>query len=132
MPAEEKDPSNAQGKEDRRRSNPDVAKQAMIPASLIQDLAASIAREFHPQRIILFGSHARGEATPDSDVDLLVLMPRNGQTRHAQITAILTRCHLGFPVDVLVRTREEFEERLAMNDWFMRDIQREGKVLYEN
>ena len=42
----------------------------MIPRSSIQSFADAMAREFHPERIILFGSHARGETTPDSDVDL--------------------------------------------------------------
>jgi uncharacterized protein len=41
----------------------------------IQELADNIARQFTPERIILFGSYARGDAGPDSDVDLLVVMP---------------------------------------------------------
>jgi len=102
----------------------------MASQSEIQSLAEKIAREFHPEKIILFGSHARGEARPDSDVDLLVIMPRNGKERHQQAAEIHLKCHPGFPMDVLVRTREEFEERLGMRDWFMRDIAREGKILH--
>jgi uncharacterized protein len=51
----------------------------MISRDRIQDFITAIAREFHPERIILFGSHARGDAGPDSDVDLLVLMRGNGR-----------------------------------------------------
>ena len=102
----------------------------MASQSQIQDLADKIAREFHPEKIILFGSHARGEAGPDSDVDLLVIMPRDGKEHHRQAAEIHLKSHPGFPIDVLVRTREEFEERLGMRDWFMRDIAREGKILH--
>ena len=47
----------------------------MVALSAIQDVADSIARDFHPERIILFGSYARGNPTADSDVDLLVILP---------------------------------------------------------
>lgn len=104
----------------------------MASLSDIQALAERIAREFHPEKIILFGSHARGEAQPDSDVDLLVIMPRNGKEHHEQAAEIHLKCHPGFPIDVLIRTRQEFQERLSMRDWFMRDIAREGKVLHAN
>jgi predicted nucleotidyltransferase len=102
----------------------------MASLSDIQALADNIVREFQPEKIILFGSHARGDARTDSDVDLLVIMPRNGKEHHQQAAEIHLKCHPGFPIDVLVRTREEFEERLGMRDWFMRDIAREGKVLH--
>jgi predicted nucleotidyltransferase len=102
----------------------------MPSLSDIQTLADKIARDFHPDKIILFGSHARGTAGSDSDVDLLVIMPRDGETKHEQAAAIYSKCHPGFPFDVLVRTQEEFEARLKLRDWFMRDIAREGKVLH--
>lgn len=102
----------------------------MASQSDIQSLADNIVREFQPEKIILFGSHARGDAKPDSDVDLLVIMPRNGKEPHQQAAEIHFKCHPGFPMDILVRTREEFEERLGMRDWFMRDVAREGKLLH--
>jgi len=104
----------------------------MASLSEIQVLANNIAREFRPEKIILFGSHARGDARPDSDVDLMVIMPRDGKEHHQQAAEIHLKCHPGFPIDVLVRTREEFNERLGMRDWFMRDIASEGKVLHAN
>ena len=47
----------------------------------IQKLCEQISRDFRPERIILFGSHAYGSPTPDSDVDLLVVMPFEGSPR---------------------------------------------------
>ena len=47
----------------------------------LEDIVATIAAEMHPQQIILFGSHARGDATPDSDYDLFVIVPYDGD-RH--------------------------------------------------
>jgi predicted nucleotidyltransferase len=101
----------------------------MASQSEIQSLADNIVCEFQPEKIILFGSHARGDAKPDSDVDLLVIMPPNGKEHHQQAAEIHFKCHPRFPIDVLVRTQEEFKERLGMRDWFMRDIAREGKVI---
>ena len=102
----------------------------MVTRAEIENFAHAIAEQFHPERIILFGSHARDEPTPDSDVDLLVIMPRDGKTPHQQAAEIYGKCRADFPVDILVRTREEFEQRQQMRDWFMRDIAREGVTLY--
>jgi hypothetical protein len=57
-------------------------------------------------------------------------MPANGKTSHAQAAEIYLKCPSDFPVDILVRTPEEFERRLRMRDWFMRDIAQEGVTLY--
>jgi predicted nucleotidyltransferase len=96
----------------------------------IQALADQIAREFHPDKIILFGSHARKTPTPDSDVDLLVILPRDGKSAHEQAFEIRQRITARFPLDLLVRTTEEVEQRMRMNDWFMHDVMREGVTLY--
>ena len=96
----------------------------------IQKLCDQIAREFHPDRILLFGSHAYGEPTEDSDVDLLVVMPFKGSSRQ-QAVNIRSRIDTAVPLDLLVRTPEEISERLALGDFFMRDVTENGKVLYE-
>ncbi len=96
----------------------------------IPKLTASIVSSFAPDRVILFGSHARGTAGSDSDVDLLVIMPLSGQSRHQQTAAIYQKCHPGFPIDIVVRTPEEFERGLQGRDWFLQEIAREGKVMY--
>src|SRR6266704_3993645 len=102
----------------------------MASESEIQTLADKIAREFHPEKIILFGSHARGDAKPDSDVDLLVIMD-SGQHPSRTAAEITCRVHpRRYPLDLIVRSPEMVRTRLQMNDWFMRDVMREGRVLY--
>jgi predicted nucleotidyltransferase len=96
----------------------------------IQDLCDRIAREFHPERIILFGSYARGDADEDSDVDLLVIMPFEG-TGARKATEIRKRTRPGFPIDLIVRTPETVRERIELGDFFLREAVEEGKVLYD-
>lgn len=102
----------------------------MPSLSDIQNLADKILREFHPEKIILFGSHARGDAKPDSDVDLLVIM--NSDQHPSRTAAEITyRVHpRRYPLDLVVRSPQMVRTRLQMNDWFMRDVMREGRVLY--
>jgi predicted nucleotidyltransferase len=96
----------------------------------IKELSVEIGREFHPDRVILFGSHARGAANADSDVDLLVIMPFEGKPiqKYAEIRMKLRP---PFPLDLLVRTPAKVDERLAMDDDFMKEVLHEGIVLYE-
>jgi predicted nucleotidyltransferase len=96
----------------------------------IRKLSEQIAREFHPDKIILFGSHAYGRPGPDSDVDLLVIMRFRGRPVR-QAIAILNRLNVLTPIDLLVRTPEQVQERLALGDQFMREILERGKVMYE-
>ncbi len=96
----------------------------------IQEFAQRLGREFSPQRVILFGSHAYGQPTSDSDVDLLVITPFEGNWV-AKAVEIQLRIRAPFPLDLLVRTPEKVRERLAMGDGFMREILTKGKVLYE-
>lgn len=98
--------------------------------SEIRALAERIAGEFKPERIILFGSHAQGTAGPDSDVDMLVVMPFKGKTWR-MATEIRRRTRPGFALDLLVRTPEQLKQSLNAGDAFMYGIVREGKVLYE-
>jgi predicted nucleotidyltransferase len=101
----------------------------MIETSRIKKAVREIARLFQPQRIILFGSHAHGNATNDSDVDLLVLL--KGKRVHDRALAIRKAVDFGFPVDLLVRSPDEFRRRIDMGDFFLKEIEDEGKVLYE-
>ncbi|MFO0967316.1 MAG: nucleotidyltransferase domain-containing protein [Gemmataceae bacterium] len=96
---------------------------------LIRRYAQAIAAEFHPERIILFGSYASGTPHEGSDVDLLVVMP----TRDEQKEALRIRWRLAapFPVDLLVRTPKEVGLRLARKESFTTTIVSTGKLLYE-
>jgi predicted nucleotidyltransferase len=111
-----------------RRSNHHVLKRTT--AREIKQLCAKIALEFHPEKIILFGSHAYGKPQWDSDVDLLVIMPFKGRHTRKAIE-ILDRLNPATALDLLVRTPKQVEKRLAMGDFFMREIIDRGKVMYE-
>jgi predicted nucleotidyltransferase len=102
----------------------------MVAMKDIRAYSDAIAREFRPSRIILFGSHARDEAGADSDVDLLVVMPHRGHPTEKAIE-IRKRIDYGFALDLLVRSPREIQKRLRLNDWFFREIEEQGKVLYE-
>jgi predicted nucleotidyltransferase len=97
----------------------------------IQDYADEVARLFQPERIILFGSHAYGHPTRDSDVDLLVVMPHAGRSPE-QAAKIRDAVRAPFALDLLVRSPRRLRERLAMNDCFLREIVDRGRALHEN
>lgn len=103
----------------------------MVSMKDIRAVARQIGREFRPRKVILFGSHARGTAGEDSDVDFLVVMPVRGRTVEKSVEIHL-KVHPPFATDILVRTPRTIRERLRMGDWFMEDVLREGKVLYES
>ena len=102
-----------------------------IPGAKIRKAAQKIADAVRPEKIILFGSFAYGKPTPDSDVDLLVIMQSDlgPHARAVQVSNILDP--RPFPVDIIVRTPEEIEERLRIGDCFIGEVVSKGKVLYE-
>jgi predicted nucleotidyltransferase len=102
---------------------------ANIPMRVIRRYARAIAEEFHPDKIILFGSFAYGTPHEDSDVDLLVIMP--ARNPHSQATRIRWRLAAPFPVDLIVRTPKQITGRLQEGESFMTTIITKGKVLYE-
>lgn len=102
----------------------------MVAMSQIKEFGQRIGREFGAERVILFGSYARGTVTEDSDVDLLVIGPLDGRSVDRSVQ-IRMKLRPQFPVDLLVRTAETVRERIQMGDDFMREIVEEGKVLYE-
>jgi uncharacterized protein len=103
----------------------------MIDHNHISEMAERIAREFHPRRIILFGSSAIGNATEDSDIDLLVIMPTGGSGLR-KAAEIMNRISPRVPVDLIVRDPEDVRRRLESNDFFLREVVEKGKVLYES
>jgi predicted nucleotidyltransferase len=94
-------------------------------------LADEIIRRFHPLRVILFGSHARGEAGADSDIDLLVVLAEAPDKRRAAVE--IRRALAAFPVpkDIIVTTPAEIAARGHLVGTVLRPALREGKVLYE-
>jgi predicted nucleotidyltransferase len=101
----------------------------MIDSEAIRKVSGQIAQAFRPDRIILFGSYAYGIPTEDSDVDLLVILPNEGKGAR-KAAEILCSIRPPFPLDLLVRTPDQLRQRLAWNDFFMREIVEKGTVLY--
>ncbi|HUV63256.1 MAG TPA: nucleotidyltransferase domain-containing protein [Sedimentisphaerales bacterium] len=96
----------------------------------IQQMVERIVNQFHPEKIILFGSHARGDGTADSDVDLLVVMKVNGSKRQ-QATAIdLSLQGIPLPADIIVATPPEVEAYRDTIGSIIREAAHEGKILY--
>lgn len=89
-----------------------------------------IVRKYKPDRIILFGSRARGEAGPDSDVDLLVVMRVAGSKRLARLDIRHLLHDIRVPKDVIVTDPEEFEWRRKIPGTIESPADQEGVVLY--
>jgi predicted nucleotidyltransferase len=98
----------------------------------IQALADQIARDFHPDKIILFGSYAYGTPTPDSDVDLLVVIPHDGEKAVDQAIQIRKVLEPDFPLDLIVRDPRTLRQRIEWGDFFLREATARGTVLYES
>ena len=102
----------------------------MVDRAQIRKFSEAVAREFRPEKIILFGSHAYGTPTEDSDVDLLIIMPFDRKQGRKSLE-IRRRVPASFPLDLIVRTPEFIAQRLAWGDCFTQEILAKGKVLYE-
>ncbi len=96
----------------------------------IRQMVRRIVSQFRPERIILFGSHARGDAGPDSDVDLLVVMPVEGSRREKAVEIGVALHDIRLPKDIIVTTPEAFETRKEIAGTIERPAARQGKVLY--
>jgi predicted nucleotidyltransferase len=99
--------------------------------NLIDDIVRRIVETAQPEKIILFGSRARGDARPNSDFDLLVIKESNepGYRRDAPLYVALARMNV--EVDVLVYTPEEVAEWAQVPQAFVTTATREGKIVYE-
>lgn len=97
----------------------------------IRAYCEAVAREFRPEKIILFGSYAYGRPTPDSDVDLMVVLPFRGN-EISKAGEIRSRFDAPFPLDLLVRKPHFIAERLRERDMFIELVIQRGVTLYES
>ncbi|OGV37057.1 MAG: hypothetical protein A2X48_04400 [Lentisphaerae bacterium GWF2_49_21] len=102
----------------------------MVRINQIKNYVKRISEEFHPQKVILFGSYAYGKPTSDSDVDLLVVMEDINHMERPSLE-IRRRIKAPFPLDLLVKSPSHIRKRLKMRDYFIRDVFKKGVVLYE-
>lgn len=96
----------------------------------LKDITDKIVKEYQPEKIVLFGSWAWGEPKRESDIDLFIV--KESKERRIERERRIQRLLLGsrIPVDVLVYTPEEVARRLWIEDFFIRKIINQGKVLY--
>ncbi len=107
-----------------------VAPPRRSPAEALEDLVARILTTAHPRRIILFGSAARGQMTPDSDLDVLVVLPDGADPVAAELAIYRALWGLRFGVDVIAVTESDVE-RLKANPYVViHTALREGRELY--
>ena len=109
---------------------PTIDKRKRIPQKAIDQVVEQIVEKFKPQKIILFGSYARGNPRPESDVDMLVVMDTPLKNVR-QAIEICQHIEYRFGLDLIVHTPNHLAQRIKMGDWFLRDVLKEGKVLYE-
>lgn len=93
-------------------------------------LVKAIARQYQPEKIVLFGSLARGEGSKESDVDLLIVKRTVAPRIHRRVEA-LRGIPRNIPLDVIVLTPEELEFLEKEQSPFIREILAEGKVVYD-
>jgi predicted nucleotidyltransferase len=96
----------------------------------IKKIVERVVSRFSPEKIILFGSYAKGNAGPDSDLDLLIVMPVIGSRRQKAVEIGVALHDITVAKDVIVVTPEEFEWRKDVIGTIEWPAWREGKVLY--
>lgn len=101
----------------------------MVTIGDIREFCKRLATEYRPVRIVLFGSYAKGNPGADSDVDLLVVMPFKG-SGVSKAAEIIRRLRPSFAIDLVIRTPDDVDRRVAMNDFFLKEATN-GKLLYE-
>ena len=103
----------------------------MTAPTPVQTMVDRIVESFHPVRIVLFGSRARGTDTPDSDIDLLVVLQDVADKRRTAVEIRRVLSDMLVCKDIVVTTPDEIARRGDLPGSVLRPALREGKVLYE-
>ncbi len=107
--------------------------ESRIPdAELMEEIVRRIVQTVDPDRVILFGSRARGDIRPDSDIDLLVIAASSEPRYRRAVPLYGALSDMLVPMDIVVYTPQEVEEWSQVPQAFITTAIREGKVLYEN
>jgi predicted nucleotidyltransferase len=106
--------------------------KTMISDEVTSQIRQRLVDAFHPEKIILFGSQARGTADERSDVDILVICSFEGKRRHLMLEMDRALQGLKLARDIMILKPEEFERDRQIPGTIARPAWKEGKVLYEN
>lgn len=98
---------------------------------LIKEAVKRIIDGFNPEKIILFGSYAYGHPSPDSDMDLLIVMDTNAQPHKRAVPIRKVLKGIGIPKDVIVKTPDEFERFKDVIGTIIYPAAHKGRLLYE-
>jgi predicted nucleotidyltransferase len=90
----------------------------------------TVVRQFKPDRVILFGSYARGTPRPESDVDIMVVMETPVDAEQSLLIRQAVPCDFG--IDLLVMTPSTLRRRLELGDFFLKEVTEQGRILYES
>jgi predicted nucleotidyltransferase len=103
----------------------------MFSEKSLKQATYRLVEKFQPQRIILFGSHARGNADKHSDVDILVVASFKGKRRSVMVAMDRALRGIGFARDIILLTPEEYDRDREIPGTIARPASQQGKVLYE-
>lgn len=104
----------------------------MVSQEILNEAARRLVEKFNPEKIILFGSQARGTADSRSDIDLLVISPIKEKRRKLMVEMNRVLTELEYAFDIIILTREEFERDRKIPGTIGRYASREGTILYEH
>lgn len=103
----------------------------MIKKLELSKIRQKLVSRFSPQRIILFGSQARGSSDTHSDVDILIISPIKGKRRDLMVKIDRSLDKFNYAFDIVVLTEEEFERDRFIPGTLARYAYKEGRILYE-
>lgn len=103
----------------------------MIDSAKIGDIALKIANKFNPEKIILFGSYAKGTQNKGSDIDLLIIQDTDLPSYRRGIEIRMSLIGTKMPIDILVYTRIEFEKEKQDKYSFLYSAIKTSNILYD-
>ncbi|MGH7254639.1 MAG: nucleotidyltransferase domain-containing protein [Nitrospirales bacterium] len=110
---------------------PETEEHVLRRFPVLAEMVRRLVAAFHPERIYLFGSHARGESTPNSDFDLLMVVSDSSVPRYRRDQeAFRALLGVGASKDIVVLTREEFDRKRKVVCSLAATVEREGLLLY--
>lgn len=111
-------------------TNVAAAAPTTVPREVLDDLVRRIVQTVHPLRIILFGSAARGQLGPHSDLDVLVVMPDGTHRRRTEEAIYLKLLGFGLPVDVIAVTESDVRANAENPYCVVQHALNEGREVY--